>query len=145
MDIALVLATWFALFTATAVLPWLNAELLMLSLLPVAAARGEVLFLAVTAVVGQMVGKAAIYWLALRGAARLNAPHLARRLDRWRAKIDRPARATPVLLLSSTFGVPPLYVLTILAGSLRLRFGVFLLAATVGRAVHFGTLALLPV
>lgn len=141
----LTFAAWFVSFVATAVLPWMNAEILMLGLLPFAAAKGQLIPLTIAAVAGQMAGKAIIYWIARRGTARLNTPRVAAQIERWRHVVDRPERAVPVLLLSSAVGFPPLYALTILAGSLRMRFRVFFVASTLGRLVHFGAMALLPI
>lgn len=136
---------WFVSFVATAVLPWMNAEILMLGLLPFAVAKGQLIPLTIAAVAGQMAGKAIIYWIARRGAGSLSTPRVASQVERWRHLVDRPHRAVPILLVSSAVGFPPLYALTILAGSLRMRFRVFFVASTVGRLVHFGAIALLPI
>jgi membrane protein YqaA with SNARE-associated domain len=48
------------------------------------------------------------------------------------------------MLASGMVGVPPFYVVTVLAGTLRVSLAEFLLIGTVGRAVRFIALAALP-
>ena len=141
---SLTLAVWFGSFVASAVLPWVNAELLMVALLPTAVAHGTLGALAVAAVAGQMAGKTLIYWMARAGTTRLANGKMAAEMDRWRPRLTSPSRAVPLLLASAAIGFPPLFVLTILAGSLQMRFRVFFLASTIGRIVHFGAIALVP-
>jgi len=141
---AITLALWFGSFVASAVLPWVNAELLMVALLPTAAAHGQVGALAMMAVAGQMAGKTVIYWMARGGTSTLGHGRLNAKMDRWRPLVASPSRAVPVLLASAVIGFPPLFALTILAGSLHMRFRLFFLASTVGRIIHFGAIAMIP-
>lgn len=140
----LTLAAWFWSFVASAVLPWVNAELLMVALLPTAAAHGKLAALAAAAVAGQMAGKTAIYWMARGGTTRVARGRMATQMERWRPCLTSPSSAVPLLFASAAIGFPPLFVLTILAGSLQMRFRLFFLASTVGRVVHFGAIALIP-
>ena len=48
------------------------------------------------------------------------------------------------MLVSALVGVPPLYVISILAGSLKMSFARFLIAGTCGRFVRFTCLVYLP-
>lgn len=144
MTLALTFALWFGSFVASAVLPWVNAEILMLALLPTAVAHGHVIALAALAVAGQMAGKTAIFCLARGGTSAFARGKLACQVERWRPALTTPSRAVPLLLLSATIGFPPLFALTILAGALQMRFRLFFIASTVGRILHFGAIALLP-
>lgn len=141
---ALTVALWFWSFVASAVLPWVNAELLMAALLPTALAHGQLTLLALVAAAGQMTGKTAIYWMARGSTSRLATNRVVEQMERWRPLVATPSRAVPVLLASAAIGFPPLFVLTILAGSLQMRFRLFFLASTIGRIVHFGAIAMIP-
>jgi membrane protein YqaA with SNARE-associated domain len=132
----------YGLAVASALLPWLNAEVLVLGLAAMTASPGSLAAVAVLATAGQVTGKSVMYWLARRasfaGSARLTA-----RAEAWRLRIGkRPPHPFAWTLLSATVGVPPLYVVTLLAGLARFSFGRFLLAASLGRLVHFGALVL---
>lgn len=144
MTSALTLAVWFGSFVASAVLPWMNAELLMVALLPAASARGELAALAMIATAGQMAGKTLIYWGARGGTDVFARGRLIAQMDRWRPALAVPSRAVPLLFASSAIGFPPLFALTILAGSVQLPFRLFFLASAVGRIIHFGAIALVP-
>lgn len=49
-----------------------------------------------------------------------------------------------LVFISAVFGVPPFYVITILAGVFRLRFGRFVAIGICGRLLHFGALVSIP-
>ncbi len=139
------LAAAFGAFVASAVLPWLNAEVLLLSMMPLVRSWNEAALLVLVATAGQISGKVAIYWLA-RAAGRgdVGRGHGRDRyaLDRWRARMTRrPASAVSLLFVSAAVGVPPFFVLSVLAGLLRVRFDAFVAAGTLGRLVHFGVIA----
>ena len=44
----------------------------------------------------------------------------------------------------AVFGLPPFYVTTLAAGSMKIGFGQFLQAAVIGRLLHFGVIAVAP-
>jgi membrane protein YqaA with SNARE-associated domain len=131
----------------SAIVPLLNAE----GYAVVASARGGWLAAAGIAVAlgaGQTAGKLLLFETARRGSARLSA--LMRRdrhgPGRWSARVQRllGERRTgiPLVLLSSTVGLPPLAAVALAAGASsqrRMEFGVACLA---GRLVRFGALAI---
>jgi membrane protein YqaA with SNARE-associated domain len=49
-----------------------------------------------------------------------------------------------LVFISSALGIPPFYVITILAGAVRLRFGRFIAVGACGRVLRFGALILVP-
>lgn len=144
VDIAWLALACFGLAIASALLPWINAELVLLAVAgPLTSPTGLlVVVLAVTA--GQVGGKSALYWLARR--ARLpRSPRVGRAIEHWRHTYERrPIAALAVILASATFGFPPLYLTTLVAGTLRIGFGRFLAAGLLGRLLHFGAIALAP-
>lgn len=139
------MALWcFALTTVSAIVPWVNAEVIVLSLPAVAKSRADLIALVLVATAGQMLGKGVVYWVG-RGSGQLPTGRVREARDRWCALATRrPWSPLAFVLLSSTVGVPPFYVMSLVAGALRVCFGAFLLAGTCGRLLRFGTLALVP-
>ena len=143
-DIWWLSCTTYGLAVMTAILPWFNAELLLLSLSPASRTPLDATLLVVAMTLGQMTGKCAIYWLSRRTALR-PSPRLRSAIDRWTARMQRHvAWAIAIVFVSAIFGMPPFYVVSIVAGAIRVPFGAFLMAGAGGRLVHFGAVAWLP-
>jgi membrane protein YqaA with SNARE-associated domain len=138
------IAVVFGLAVASAVLPWVNAELLLLAVAAPLTSTTALLIAVLAVTVGQVSGKSALYWLArcarLRMPARLNPT-----ISRWRRRQEQqPAAALAMMLVSATVGMPPFYLTTLAAGVLRIAFGTFLAAALLGRLLHFAVIATVP-
>jgi membrane protein YqaA with SNARE-associated domain len=128
----------------TALVPWFNAELLLLALAPGSRAPADALLLVLAMSFGQMTGKGVIYWLSRR-AALTPSPRLRGAIDRWTERMrERVPWAVAMVFVSAIFGMPPFYVVSIVSGAIRLPFGAFLAAGMGGRLVHFGAVAGLP-
>lgn len=131
----------------SAIVPVLNAE----GYAVIASARGSVLAavcIALALGVGQTTGKLLLFETARRGSARL-ATVMRRNRDqpgRWTARARRllgeRRTGVPLVLLSSTIGLPPLAVVALAAGGSPLRRVEFGAACLVGRLVRFGALAI---
>ena len=134
----------FALTVASAVFPWMNAEIVVLALPAVARSPIALAGLVLVATAGQMTGKCLVYW-AGRGSSALPSPRVARTIDDWRERMAR-RRSSPMALVfvSSAVGFPPFFVVTAMAGALKLNFPRFLLAGTAGRLLRFGALVCVP-
>jgi len=134
-------ALWcFGLTVVSAIVPWVNAEIIVLSLPAVARSPLALAALVCIATAGQMVGKCVVYRAARRGAE-APSPKVRAQLAKWQARFDAHRWAPAVLVLwSSASGLPPFYVTTMLAGALKMNFPLFLAAGTVGRLVRFGGL-----
>ena len=134
-------AAWcFALTLVSAVFPWVNAEIIVLSLPTVARGTWALAGLVAVATMGQMAGKCIVFWTARRGA-QAPSPKIRAQLAKWQVRFDSHRWAPTLLVLwSSLTGLPPFYVTTMLAGALRMNFPLFLAAGTVGRLVRFGSL-----
>jgi membrane protein YqaA with SNARE-associated domain len=134
----------FGLTVLSAVLPWFNAEIIVLALPAVAPSRSALVALVLVATAGQMAGKCLVYWAGRRGVRRCT-PRMSAGVERWRDQIDR-LRSGPIglIFLSSAVGIPPFFVITAVAGALRISFPRFLLAGTAGRLLRFGTLVFVP-
>ena len=132
----------FALTLVSAVAPWINAELVVLSFTTTASSPAMIVALVIVATAGQMTGKMALYAAGHRGA-RAPSERMARILGTWRPRCEaNPWRADWLVLVSSTIGVPPFIATSLLAGALRMRIARFLVAGSIGRLIRFGALAL---
>lgn len=133
----------FALTAVSAVVPWVNAEIVLLSFTATAASPAAMMVLVVVATAGQMTGKLVLY-AAGRQGSRAPSQRVARLLEVWGPRcMANPARADRFVLVSSAIGFPPFIVTSLLAGALGMDVARFLVAGTVGRLLHFGGLVLL--
>ena len=134
----------FGLAVASAVVPWINGELVLLAFATRAASLAEIVRLVLAVTAGQVAGKSVLYWLARR-ARTLPPPKLAATIARWGERNERhPVAALATMFVSATVGVPPLYLTTLAAGALMVEFGSFLSVITCGRLLHFGAIAFVP-
>lgn len=133
----------FALALTSAIVPWVNGELVLLAFATPATSTAALVGVIVAVTAGQVAGKSVLYWLARR-AGRLPPPTVAAVIARWRDRaIRRPLAWLATMFASATFGVPPLYLTTLVAGPL-IEFGVFLPVIVCGRLLHFGAIAFMP-
>ena len=134
----------YVLALVSAVVPWVNAELLMLAALPFVRSPLHLAVLVALMTLGQMTGKSAMYWCSRRAALK-PTPRVRDAMARWKNRLDRhPRSALGIVLVSSAVGIPPFYMVSIVAGALNIAFTRFLMVGTFGRLVHFAALALLP-
>jgi len=134
----------YALGVGSAVLPWLNAELLLLSALSLTSSLPATLAVVVAITAGQMTGKTAVYLTARRvGGGKSVRVKVA--LDRWRRLVEaRPAAALGLVFVSAVVGMPPFYVVSLAAGATGMALRRFLVVGTCGRLLHFSAVACLP-
>lgn len=138
----LILGT-FLFSVASALIPVLNAE----AYLAYVAARLHSVpdwQLACVAGAGQTIGK--IIWF-YAGRQTMRIPWLRRKMqtpkwqasyDKWHARIvGRPAVGGAITFASAFSGFPPLAVIAVLVGSLRMNFPVFLVTTASGRILRF--------
>lgn len=99
---------------------------------------------AAAAAVGQISGKVILYYAA-DWAMRLPwmkkkmaTPKWQESYEKWRERIaDHPGKTTALLLASSALGLPPLLVIAVLAGHLRVNIWLFVSTCGVGRFLRF--------
>lgn len=64
---------------------------------------------------------------------------------KWSARFEtRPRRAALLVLVSSLTGLPPFFLMTLVAGAVKMNLALFLTAGTTGRLLRFGALVTLP-
>jgi len=130
----------FAATLASGVIPFINAEVLVVAAAAALPAVGIPL-VAVTSTLGQMTSKASLFGLARWAPQRL--PERARSaLERSGEVIQRGGRAADtVVFASAATGLPPFYGISLAAGAVGMRLGRFLLAGGLGRLIRFSALA----
>lgn len=144
MGLLLIALSYYGLTLASALFPWVNAELIALSLPAVAPSKPSLFFLVLVVTAGQMSGKCLLYWASRKGN-KILPERAAKALSKWKARLEaRPGQAITLVFLSAIFGLPPFYLMTLLAGALRINFLTFVAAGTAGRLVHFGAIVTLP-
>jgi membrane protein YqaA with SNARE-associated domain len=144
MNPFLMYATCFGLSIVSALLPWVNGEVLMLSFSAFARSPLQLAFLVLLASAGQMTGKCILYWVG-RGAIPIGSGRIGRKMESWRGRFSGSSPKSMWLVFASAVsGIPPFYATTLFAGVLRLRFSKFIAVGAAGRLLHFGILALVP-
>lgn len=121
--------------------PLVSAEVFMAGI-AVAKAEGrtEVLAIAFLCAFGHMVAKIPMFYGA-RSATRLAKPD--GRVAKVKGWIARWKNKKLLTLLSATTGIPPFYVIALLAGMLEMRFRTFLLIGFGGRFARFTVIGML--
>src|SRR5262245_14975906 len=136
-------AATYAVSVVSAVFPVINAELYLIGV--GAAVSDEALVpVVLLSALGQMTGKAGLY-AGGRGLLKLRPGSRTGAVERLHSRVLEKKGSTGALLFASAFlGLPPFYVLSIVAGMLHVRFAAFLLLGFVGRALRFGLVILMP-
>jgi membrane protein YqaA with SNARE-associated domain len=133
----------FGISIASALVPLINIELILAGL-ATQTSLGATLGIALAAGTGQTIGKV-IWWFAAEKS--MESRWVQRKLEKqkWREAYDdwsrriheRPWYAALVIFVSSAGGIPPLLVLAIVAGSLKMPLWAFVPTVWVGRVLRF--------
>ncbi len=139
MEVA-VLSSAFVASVASGLVPFINAEIVVAA--AAVAVPGSQLWLVIgVCALGQMIAKAVLYGLARWLPQRLPA-RAVRHLERASEKVRRIERAGwSLILVSAVVGLPPFYVVSLAAGTVRVNFAAFLAVGLAGRAIRFAVLA----
>jgi membrane protein YqaA with SNARE-associated domain len=143
----MLLVSTFAVAAVSAIVPLVNIEVylgVVATQLDAAAHPSRLVLLAATAGVAQALGKLCWYLLAARSFEsrwvqhKLAAGARRHRFDVWHARIvGRPWLTAGVLALSAVVGLPPLLVLSVVAGTVRVPLALFVPTVVVGRTLRF--------
>lgn len=143
MTLLVILITTFAVCAAGAIIPLINTEIYLLS----AVALSPPSYLAplvVAATLGQMTGKVAMFYGG-RGVLRIRHDRVRNGVARLRAMLEhRPWTSRAVLFSSATVGLPPLYAMSVVCGTIGMGVATFFTIGTAGRLIHFAAVALVP-
>lgn len=154
-DLALlgVLGAAFAFGIGSALLPvFLNAEAYVIAMGAFVPTNFDLVFAILSLSVGTVIGKAIVFELARKGSSKLrNAPRKpsrnaffakVRQFSDWLLSLlDRPYEGAVTVFVSSIAGIPPLAVVTIMAGASKQPRWLFLLMVFVGRTIQFLAIA----
>jgi membrane protein YqaA with SNARE-associated domain len=134
----------FAFSVGSALLPILNVEAYLAIVAAQVSESVSFWELAVVAGAGQSVGKIIWYYVGLNSLKlrwmrkKMESPKWAASYERWYQRAHgKPLVAGAVTLVSSVTGFPPLAVIAVLAGTLRMNFPLFLATVFVGRTLRF--------
>jgi membrane protein YqaA with SNARE-associated domain len=134
----------FAVGLVSGLVPALNTEAYLLMIVALAP-RGVVVPAVVFVTLGQMLAKALLY---LAGSGALGSRFLSARGERLAGLERRLASmrtgAAAVLFSSALTGIPPFYLVSVAAGSLRYSLARFLLVGGSGRLLRFAAIVALP-
>ncbi len=143
----MLLVSTFAVAAVSAIVPLVNIEVylgVVATQLDVTAHPARLVVLAATAGVAQTLGKLCWYLLAARSMEsrwvqhKLSAGPRRHRFDVWHARIvGRPWLSAGVLAVSAVVGLPPLLILSVVAGSVRVPLVLFVPTVVLGRTVRF--------
>lgn len=138
-------AASFAIAIVSGLVPIVNAELYLIGVVLAVGGIPEALVLAVIVALGQMVAKVIMYQAAMR------ATNLGKRSPRFEPKIAKARayvekwRSKPLSIsfVSATIGLPPFYLVALVAGMLEVPFRAFFIVGLVGRTLRFATIAVI--
>ena len=106
----------------SAVVPWVNAELLMISAIPLADSRGALAALVVAVSAGQMTGKTFMYWASRKSHASVYADGAAR----GRSVACAIAAESPIgpcgRFCQRARWLSPFFIVSVAAGALGVEF-----------------------
>jgi len=150
-----VLGAAFAFGIGSGLLPvFLNAELYVGTMGALVNTRFDLVLAVLALSIGTLVGKIFVFDLARRGSTKIRSvdhkpsrnPLFARvrQFSDWLLSLlDRPYEGALTVLVSSLFGIPPLAVVTVMAGASRQPLWLFLLMVFTGRTSQFLAIAFL--
>ena len=142
LSTAALYAATFAFALVSGIVPFvLNIELYLLAV--AALTDSPAVPIVGLATAGQTVAKVILY---LVGKGALNIKWVKRSASSKAAEAfaKRPNGGLGVVALSAVIGFPPLYAVSLLAGTLRLPLAAFIVLITIGRVVRFGAIYLAP-
>lgn len=135
----------FVVCLVSGLIPIINAEIFLIGVVALTApSHPEIAIIVLMGTIGQMVAKAASYWAA-RGAVDVTIKKYDDKLTKWRDKFTRSEPGLSAFILASSFiGLPPFFVITLLAGLFKIPFLRFLIIGSIGRYARFGLVAWAP-
>jgi membrane protein YqaA with SNARE-associated domain len=134
----------FGIGLLSGLVPAVNTEAYLLMVAGLAP-RAALLPVVACVTAGQMLAKGLLY---LAGSGAVTSRFLARRAGRLEALRERLGRAragtSAVVFSSAVTGIPPFYLVSLAAGSLRFSLARFLLVGGSGRLIRFAAIVAVP-
>jgi membrane protein YqaA with SNARE-associated domain len=133
----------FVVGFVSGLVPFVNSELYLVAVSPLVA-RHSLLPIALLSAAGQMVAKTILFY-AGRGIFKINMGKFAGKIEAVQRKFAEWEGKTDILILiSAAVGMPPFYVVSFVAGALKLHYFRFLTVGIVGRSVRFALIIYFP-
>lgn len=134
----------FGIAVVSGVFPLVSSELFLVGIAMSNAGTPKLLVIAGLIALGQTVSHSTLFQAA-RGVTSLGEKRRAKfekRIERARAVVSRWRGNVPILLCSAaTLGLPPMMLVSVAAGALRVRFRTFVIIGVLGRVLRFATIA----
>jgi membrane protein YqaA with SNARE-associated domain len=135
--------TTFAVCVVGAFIPLVNTEIYLLSVSALSPSE-FIVPLVIAATLGQMTGKVGMFY-AGRGVLKIRKEKFRDRINNLRERLEkRPWVAKATLFSSATAGLPPLYIMSVVAGAMGMGLVSFITIGTAGRLIHFAIVAFFP-
>lgn len=126
-------------------IPIVNAELYLAAVALTTKSIPLALALGLIVAAGQMIAKVGIYKAALK-ASNLKTHEEDGKLAKARKVVAKwKGREHLLTFVSATVGIPPFLIVSVVAGILELPFIAFVTIGFIGRAIRFGTVAVVAV
>ncbi len=138
-----VYAASFVIGFVSGLVPFVNSELYLVAVSTMAA-RHSLVPIALLTAAGQMVAKTILFY-AGRGVFNINMGRFEKKIEAVQKKFqDWDNKVDALILLSAFVGMPPFYVVSFVAGALKLHYIRFLAAGMVGRSARFAVIVYFP-
>lgn len=124
--------------------PVINGEIFLVGVVLLTRDAPTAIVLALLVAVGQMVAKWILY-KAAHGATGIGSKsRFANKLEAARHKVEKwRDKPLAITFISALTGLPPFYIVTLLAGALGVKFSTFMILGIIGRVIRFIALALI--
>jgi membrane protein YqaA with SNARE-associated domain len=129
----------FVLCFVSGLVPFVNAEIWLVAVTLAVATPVKLPVIVLLAAAGQVTAKVLLYHAAM-GALKMPTGRFKEKVEKARHKVASwKKRPHLVLWTSATVGLPPFYVVSLLAGALEYRLRALLAIGMTGRTLRFGT------
>ncbi len=136
-------AASFVVGFVSGLVPFINSEVYLVAVSTMVG-RQALLPVALLSAAGQMVAKTIIFY-AGRGVFKINMGKLEKKIEAVQKKFqDWEKKADVLMLISASVGMPPFYVVSFVAGGLKLHYIRFLIAGITGRSIRFAAIVYFP-
>jgi membrane protein YqaA with SNARE-associated domain len=133
----------FVIGFVSGLVPFVNSELYLVFVSPLAA-RPALMPIALLCAAGQMCAKTILFY-AGRGVFKINMGRYQSKIEKVQEKFERWEKKTDLLIVgSAAIGLPPFYVVSFVAGAMKVNFVRFFIWGILGRSVRFGVLVYFP-
>jgi membrane protein YqaA with SNARE-associated domain len=126
--------------------PVINGEVFLVAVVLLTGEVWPAIALALLVAVGQMIAKVMLWKMAASASEAGKDTRFGKKIAQARAKIEKwRDKPLAVTFISALTGLPPFYIVTLIAAALGVRFRTFLILGIIGRVVRFVVIALIAV